>query len=71
LLDWQEASHLVKSTLQVNKEKFVSCNIIEIPNFGSIYTTRLYKLIHEFKKTGWMLKPVKQFREAFAVGDKF
>jgi len=53
------------------KEKFVLYNLKEIANFGSLYTTRLYELIQEFKETGWMLKSVKQLREAFAVGDKF
>lgn len=53
------------------KEKFVLYNIKEIANFGSIYTTRLYELIQEFKETGWLLKSVEQLREIFAVGNKF
>jgi len=52
------------------REKFVLYNLKEISNFGSLYTTRLYELIQEFKETGWMLKSVKQLREIFAVGDK-
>jgi plasmid replication initiation protein len=55
---------------QVTK-KFVLYNLKEISNFGSLYTTRLYELLQEFKETGWMLKSVDQLREAFAVGDKF
>lgn len=62
--------HIMPYLAQV-KEKFVLYNLKEIANFGSLYTTRLYELIQEFKETGWMLKSVKQLREAFAVGDKF
>ena len=53
------------------KERFVLYNLKEIANFGSLYTTRLYELIQEFKETGWMLKSVDQLREVFAVGEKF
>lgn len=53
------------------KKKFVLYNLKEIANFGSLYTTRLYELLQEFKETGWMLKSVEQLREVFAVGDKF
>lgn len=53
------------------KERFVLYNLKEISNFGSLYTTRLYELIQEFKETGWMLKSVEQLREAFAVGNSF
>jgi plasmid replication initiation protein len=53
------------------KERFVLYNLKEVSNFGSLYTTRLYELIQEFKETGWMLKSVNQLRDAFAVGDKF
>ena len=53
------------------KKKFVLYNLKEISNFGSLYTTRLYELIQEFKETGWVLKSVDQLREAFAVGNKF
>jgi plasmid replication initiation protein len=53
------------------REKFVLYNLKEISNFGSLYTTRLYELIQEFKETGWMLKSLDQLRETFAVGDKF
>ena len=51
------------------KQKFVLYNLKEISNFGSLYTTRLYELIQGYKETGWMLKSVKQLREAFAVGE--
>jgi len=53
------------------KQKFVLYNLKEIANFGSLYTTRLYELIQEFKETGWVLKSVNQLREIFAVGEKF
>ena len=51
------------------KDRFVLYNLKEISNFGSLYTTRLYELIQEFKDTGWMLKSVEQLRESFAVGN--
>ena len=53
------------------REKFILYNLKEIANFGSLYTTRLYELIQEFKETGWMKKSVDQLREVFAVGNKF
>ncbi|WP_341754164.1 replication initiation protein [Candidatus Tisiphia endosymbiont of Dioctria rufipes] len=53
------------------KQRFILYNLKEITNFGSLYTTRLYELIQEFKETGWILKSVEQLREAFAVGQKF
>ena len=55
---------------QVTK-KFVLYNIKEISNFGSLYTTRLYELIQEFKDTGYMIKSIDKLREIFAVGEKF
>ena len=53
------------------REKFVLYNLKEIANFGSLYTTRLYEIIQEFKETGWVLKSIEQLRTIFAVGDKF
>ena len=53
------------------REKFMLYNIKEISNFGSLYTTRLYELIQEYKKTGWMEKSVLELRELLAVGNKF
>ena len=53
------------------RKKFVLYNLKEISNFGSLYTTRLYELIQEFKETGWILKSVEQLREIFTVGEKF
>jgi len=53
------------------KEKFVLYNLKEISNFGSLYTTRLYELVQEFKDTGYMIKSVDQLRESFAVENKF
>ena len=51
------------------KQKFLLYNLKEVANFGSLYTTRLYELIQEFKETGYMIKSVDQLREAFAVGN--
>ncbi len=51
------------------RKRFVLYNLKEIANFGSLYTTRLYELIQEFKETGWMLKSIDQLRKVFAVGD--
>ena len=51
------------------RKRFVLYNLKEIANFGSLYTTRLYELIQEFKETGWMLKSVDQLRKIFAVGN--
>ena len=53
------------------RQKFVLYNLKEIANFGSLYTTRLYELIQEFKETGYMIKSVDKLREVFAVGEKF
>lgn len=53
------------------RQKFVLYNLKEISNFNSIYTTRLYELIQEFKDTGWFIKTVAQLREVFAVGHNF
>ena len=53
------------------RKKFVLYNLKEIANFGSLYTTRLYELIQEFKETGYMIKSVDKLREVFAVGNSF
>ena len=53
------------------KQRFVLYNIKEIANFGSLYTTRLYELIQEFKDTGYIIKNVEQLRDLFAVGGKY
>lgn len=53
------------------RQKFVLYNLKEISNFGSLYTTRLYELIQEFKDTGYIIKSIEQLREIFAVGEKF
>ena len=55
---------------QVNK-KFVIFNLKEVANFGSLYTTRLYELIQEFKDTGLLKKSIEQLRTIFAVGTKY
>lgn len=53
------------------KQKFVLYNLKEVANFGSLYSTRLYELIQEFKDTGWLVKSVSQLRELFAIGKKY
>ncbi len=53
------------------KRKFVLYNLKEVSNFGSLYTTRLYELIQEFKETGWVQKSVDELRNIFAVESKF
>ena len=63
-------THIMPYLAQV-KSKFVLYNLKEVANFGSLYTTRLYELIQEFKDTGWLIKSVPQLREIFAVGKKF
>lgn len=63
-------SHIMPYLAQV-KSRFVLYNLKEISNFGSLYTTRLYELIQEFKDTGLLIKSVAQLREVFAVGEKF
>ena len=53
------------------KEKFLLYNIKEIANFDSIYTTRLYELLQEYKTTGWMEKSIDDLRKIFAAENKF
>ena len=53
------------------RKKFVLYNLKEISNFGSLYTTRLYELIQEFKDTGYIIKSVECLREIFSVGNNF
>jgi plasmid replication initiation protein len=55
---------------QVTK-KFVLYNLREIANFGSLYTTRLYELIQEFKDTGYITKTVDELKHIFAVGNTY
>lgn len=53
------------------KQKFVLYNLKEVSNFGSLYTTRLYELIQEYKDTGYLTKSIEQLREIFAVGQLY
>ena len=66
-----EFTHHIMPYLTQVKERFLLYNLKEIANFQSLYSTRLFELIKEFKVTGWMKKSVKQLRESFAVGSKF
>lgn len=53
------------------KERFTLYNLKNISGFKSIYTTRLYELIQDFKSTGWMVKSIDQLRYSFGVNNKF
>jgi plasmid replication initiation protein len=53
------------------KKKFLLYNLKEVSNFGSLYSTRLYELIQEFKDTGWAVYTVEKLREIFSTGKKF
>lgn len=64
------STHIMPYLAQV-RQKFVLYNLKEVANFGSLYSTRLYELIQEFKDTGYIIKSVAQLREVFAVGKKF
>ena len=73
----KEGSIIIKFTddimpyLSQVRQKFVLYNLKEISNFNSIYTTRLYELIQQFKDTGYLIKSIEQLREIFAVGSSF
>ena len=73
----KEGSLTVKFTEEIMpylaqvKQRFVLYNLKEIANFGSLYTTRLYELIQEFKDTGYIVKSVEQLRTIFAVGNQY
>lgn len=53
------------------KERFMVYNLSDISNFKSIYATRLFELLQEFKETGWMIKSLDELRHAFSVGSKY
>lgn len=53
------------------KERFMVYNLADISNFKSIYATRLFELLQEFKETGWMLKSIDELRHSFAVGGQY
>jgi plasmid replication initiation protein len=53
------------------KERFMVYNLADISNFKSIYATRLFELLQEFKETGWMIKLLDELRHAFSVGNKY
>lgn len=58
--------HLVKV-----KSKYLLYNLKEIANFGSLYTTRLYELIQEFKTTGYVIKSIAELRHLFQTSTKY
>lgn len=66
-----EFTDRIMSYLAQVKQRFVLYNLKEIANFGSLYTTRLYELIQEFKDTGYIIKSIEELRNIFAVGKKF
>jgi plasmid replication initiation protein len=53
------------------KDRFMVYNLADISNFKSIYATRLFELLQEFKETGWMIKSLDELRHAFSVGSKY
>lgn len=53
------------------QERFMVYNLAEISNFKSIYTTRLFELLQEFKETGWVVKSIQQLRHSFALENKY
>ena len=53
------------------RSRFVLYNLRDVSNFGSLYTTRLYELIMQFKDTGMLLQSIAQLRNVFAVGKKY
>ena len=53
------------------KKRFVLYNLKEIANFGSLYTTRLYELIQEFKDTGYIIKSIDELRKIFAISTQY
>jgi plasmid replication initiation protein len=53
------------------KERFMVYNLADISSFKSIYATRLFELLQEFKETGWMIKSLDELRHAFSVGSKY
>ena len=53
------------------KSRFVLYNLKEVANFGSLYTTRMYEMVQEFKDTGVIIKSLEQLRNIFAVGKKY
>lgn len=46
---------------------FMSYNIKQVGDFNSIYTTRLFELLQEFKDTGRMIKSIEQLKDCLAV----
>lgn len=63
-------SSIMPYLMQV-KKRFVLYNLKEIANFGSLYTTRLYELIQEFRDTGYIVKSIEDLRNVFTVGDNY
>lgn len=53
------------------RARFMHYHIKEISSFRSLYTTRLYELIMEFKSTGFCVKSITSLREILAVGDNY
>ena len=49
------------------RQRFVLYNLKEVTNFKSLYTTRFYELMQEFKHTGWMVKTIPELRKSFAI----
>ena len=75
--NYKEGSITVKFTddimpyLAQVKQRFILYNLKEISNFGSLYTTRLYEIIQEFKDTGYVVKSVEQLRNLFSLNNQY
>lgn len=53
--------------LKYVSKKFVLYNLKEISNFGSLYTTRLYEILVQFKSTGWFIKDIDELRNILGI----
>jgi plasmid replication initiation protein len=53
------------------KQNFVMYNLCDIAGFDSIYSVRLYELIHQFKTTGLLEISVSDLRFKLGVGAKY
>ena len=53
------------------KSQYLLYNLKEIANFRSLYTTRIYELMQEFKTTGYVIKSIAELRHLFQTGTKY
>lgn len=69
-IDIEFTDRIIPYLAQVT-EKFTLYKLKEISEFKSIYTVRLYELLHDFKDTGYLKISVDNLRKSFGTGDKF